>query len=88
MCVQRIQEGRIEAARLHHDLADGVIQTACQQSCPAGAILFGDLNDPHSHVAQAASDARRFRVLEELNVQPQVAYLRKVRNPLEEETDV
>ncbi|MCI0491838.1 MAG: 4Fe-4S dicluster domain-containing protein [Planctomycetes bacterium] len=88
MCVQRIQEGRIESRRLGQSLADGSIQTACQQSCPAGAILFGDLNDPESRVAQAMNDARRFRVLEELNVQPAVAYLRKVRNATKEEQGV
>ena len=86
MCVQRIQEAKIESRRLDNDLADGTIQTACQQSCPAGAIVFGDLNalgddeTPPSRVSQAVRDARRFHVLEELNVQPNVAYLRKVRN--------
>ena len=87
MCVQRIQEGKIESRRLGRQLKDGDIQTACQQTCPAEAIVFGDLNDPDSRVSQAARDARRFHVLEELNVQPQVAYLRKVRNSLPEDHD-
>ena len=46
MCVQRIEEGKIEARRLGQPLVDGEIQTACQQSCPAQAIVFGDMNDP------------------------------------------
>jgi len=79
-CVQRIQEGKIEARRRGIAVADGAIQAACQQSCPGDAIVFGDLNDPASRVAQAMRDARRFTVLEELNVRPSVGYLRKVRN--------
>ncbi len=51
-CVQRIQEAKIEARRRGQPVADGEIQTACQQSCPAQAIVFGDLNDPKSRVAQ------------------------------------
>ena len=45
MCVQRIEDGKIEARRLGQPLVDGSIQTACQQSCPAQAITFGDRND-------------------------------------------
>jgi molybdopterin-containing oxidoreductase family iron-sulfur binding subunit len=80
LCVQRIQDAKIEARRRGEQLADGVIQTACQQSCPTGAIVFGDLNDPDSRVSRAMKNPRRYRVLEELNVRPSVAYLRKVRN--------
>jgi molybdopterin-containing oxidoreductase family iron-sulfur binding subunit len=80
MCVHRIQEGKIEARRQGAPLADGEVQTACQQSCAARAIVFGDLNDPTSRVAQLSKEARAFRVLEELNVQPSVAYLKIVRH--------
>ncbi len=80
MCVQRIQDAKLEARRRGEQLADGAIQTACQQTCPAGAIMFGDLNDPESSVSKAMKNPRRYRVLEELNVRPSVAYLRKVRN--------
>lgn len=82
MCVQRIQEAKIETRRTVGGLADGAIQTACEQSCPAGAIVFGDLNDPKSRISAAVRDGRFFRVLEELNVQPAVGYLRKVRNDI------
>jgi MoCo/4Fe-4S cofactor protein with predicted Tat translocation signal len=80
-CVQRIQEQKI-AARTRGDnlIADGAIQTACQQSCPAQAIVFGDLNDPKSKVAQLAQSGRSYRVLEDLGVGPSVAYLKLVRN--------
>ncbi len=79
-CVQRIQEAKIEAKRTGETLADGAIQTACQQTCPTRAIVFGDLNDPSSRVAAAVANPRRFRVLEEINVRPSVSYLRIVRN--------
>ena len=79
-CVQRIQEAKIEAKREGRTVADGEIQPACQQSCPAQAIVFGDLNDPKSRVAQLAASRRSSRLLEELNVRPSVAYLNLVRN--------
>jgi molybdopterin-containing oxidoreductase family iron-sulfur binding subunit len=79
-CVQRIEEARAEAARQGLALQDGDIQTACQQSCPAQAIVFGNLNDARSRVAQQARGPRRYRVLEELNVRPAVSYLTLVRN--------
>jgi molybdopterin-containing oxidoreductase family iron-sulfur binding subunit len=78
-CVQRIHEARAEARRRGVPVADGDVRTACQQSCPAGAILFGDLNDPKSTVAAARRDPRHYRVLEELNVDPALGYLARVR---------
>jgi Fe-S-cluster-containing dehydrogenase component len=79
-CVQRIQEAKIEAGRLGRVLADGDIQTACQQSCPTRAIAFGNLNDERSEAARRARSSRAYKVLEELNVQPAVSYLGLVRN--------
>jgi len=79
-CVQRIQEAKIEAKREGRRLKDGEIQTACQQSCPAQAIVFGDLNDPKSRVSLLMRSKRRYRVLEETNVRPSAGYLKLVRN--------
>ncbi len=79
-CVQRIGEARAEALRQGLPMRDGDVQTACQQSCPAQAITFGNLEDPKSRVAQAARGPRGYRVLEELNVLPAVTYLTLVRN--------
>jgi Fe-S-cluster-containing dehydrogenase component len=79
-CVQRIQEAKIEARRLGQVVADGDIQTACQQSCPTKVIVFGDLNDPQSKAAQLAKSTRAYKVLDELNVQPAISYLAIVRN--------
>jgi molybdopterin-containing oxidoreductase family iron-sulfur binding subunit len=79
-CVQRIQEARIESGRQGKPTRDGEIQTACQQSCPAKAIVFGDLNDPQSRVARQAANPRGYQVLGELNIKPSVSYLTLVRN--------
>lgn len=80
MCVQRIEEGKIDARRRGEPVADGDILTACQQSCPAQAILFGDLNDADSSIAAALENPRRYGVLEEFNFRPTVSYLRVVKN--------
>jgi molybdopterin-containing oxidoreductase family iron-sulfur binding subunit len=81
-CVQRLQEAKIEARRRGEQLHDGDVQAACQQSCPARAIVFGDLNDPASQVARLRNDPRHYHVLAELNIGPSVGYLKVVRNPL------
>ncbi len=78
-CVQRIQEGKAAAKAEGRPVRDGDLRTACEQSCPAGAIVFGNANDPESRVAKLAADPLRYRVLEELNVGPAVSYLTKVR---------
>lgn len=85
MCIQRIQEGKSEARRTGRPLADGDVRTACQQSCPADAITFGDLNDPESAVARLARGPRAYAVLSELNVRPGVTYLADVVNGPERE---
>ncbi|MBK5293760.1 MAG: TAT-variant-translocated molybdopterin oxidoreductase [Acidobacteriia bacterium] len=86
-CVQRIQEARIEAGNRGAPIADGVIQTACQQSCPTHAIVFGDIHDPGSRVSQLSRQGRAYRVLEEINVRPSVNYLRLVRNRPEKKSE-
>jgi molybdopterin-containing oxidoreductase family iron-sulfur binding subunit len=83
LCVQRIQEGKLSAEREGRPLSDGDIKTACQQVCPAEAIVFGDLRDPNSRVSQLNRSARRYRVLEELGTRPNVSYLMKVKNRTE-----
>ncbi len=79
-CAQRIQEAKSEAARLGVPMADGDIKVACQQSCPTQAIVFGDMNDPESAVSKLSAKQRAYGVLTELNVQPSVSYLARVRN--------
>src|SRR5205085_710181 len=70
LCVQRIQAAKVLALQQGRAVADGDIKTACQQACPAEAIVFGDLKDPGSRVAQLRSDHRYYRVLEELGTRP------------------
>ena len=80
-CVQRIQDAKIEAKRLGMAVSDDSVQTACQQSCPAKAIVFGDINNPVSRVSRMLHEnPRAFRVLEEIDVEPSVHYLTQVRN--------
>jgi MoCo/4Fe-4S cofactor protein with predicted Tat translocation signal len=83
MCVQRIQSAKNVALQGRRELADGEILTACQQACPAQAIVFGDLKDPNSRVSQLRRSRRRYQVLDDLGTRPNVDYLKKVRNPLE-----
>ena len=83
MCIQRIQAGKLKAKIEKRPLKDGDVKVACQQTCPANAIVFGNANDPKSEVSIALKSERTYYVLEELNVQPGVGYQVKVRNPFE-----
>jgi Fe-S-cluster-containing dehydrogenase component/anaerobic selenocysteine-containing dehydrogenase len=80
-CVQRIQTGKIRAKNEYRTLRDGEVQTACQQTCPTGAIVFGDLNNRDSRVRALQRTDRRYQLLAELGVQPRTMYLAKIRNP-------
>ncbi len=82
-CVQRINHGRVEATRDGREMADGDVKTACQQVCPSEAIVFGDINDPLSDVAQLKADSRDYGLLAELGTRPRTTYLAKVTNPVE-----
>lgn len=83
-CVQRIQESKLKAKVQMRTLADGETKTACQQSCPTGAIVFGDLNDPNSEIAKLFASPRAYSALEDVKTLPNVAYMTKVRNSNEE----
>jgi MoCo/4Fe-4S cofactor protein with predicted Tat translocation signal len=84
-CVQRINERRIDAERENRKINDGAheneLQTACQQSCPAGAIIFGNINDPNSKVSKLKAQSRNYSLLGELNTRPRTTYLAEVSNP-------
>ena len=75
-CVQRIQDAQGRAQVEDRPVRDGEIQPACAQSCPAETIVFGDLEDPASRVAQLARSERAFHLLEDLGTHPSVIYLR------------
>jgi MoCo/4Fe-4S cofactor protein with predicted Tat translocation signal len=80
-CVQRISERRIDAERADTTIKEADLQTACQQSCPANAIVFGNLNDPNSQVNKWKAQPRNYSLLGELNTRPRTTYLAEVRNP-------
>jgi MoCo/4Fe-4S cofactor protein with predicted Tat translocation signal len=85
-CVQRIQEARI-ASKVSAGQTDAVkvptdaFKTACQQACPAEAIVFGDIKDENSKVAKLRKSPRGYRLLEYLNVETRIHYLARLRNP-------
>jgi len=80
-CIQRITRARIDSEKAERKIQDGDIQTACQQACPAEAIIFGDLNDPNSRVSKLKAGPRNYGLLAELNTRPRTTYLAAVRNP-------
>lgn len=79
-CVHRLQEKKLEAKLENRTLKDGDIKTACQESCPADAIVFGDMNDPESAVSRLMVNPRTYQLLEQIHTLPSVHYLTKVRN--------
>jgi molybdopterin-containing oxidoreductase family iron-sulfur binding subunit len=86
-CVQRINEARISAEKkIGPDnqevlIQDGDIVTACQQACPTGAIVFGNINDKNSRVSKLKADPRNYSLLAELNTRPRTTYIGAVLNP-------
>jgi molybdopterin-containing oxidoreductase family iron-sulfur binding subunit len=82
-CVQRLQEGKLNAKKENRPVIDGEIQTACMQACPTNAIIFGNVNDKQSQVSKIRNieqKERAFYVLEQLHVLSNVNYLAKIRN--------
>jgi molybdopterin-containing oxidoreductase family iron-sulfur binding subunit len=81
-CVQRINRASI-AARVHGDgeMKTDEVKTACQEACPTGAIVFGDLNDPDAQVAKNAQLPVNYALLRELNARPRTTYLARILNP-------
>ena len=84
-CVQRITHARIAAEEATTDQdkknATANLQTACQQSCPANAIVFGNINDPNSVVSKWKAKSRNYATLDDLNTRPRTTYLAAIRNP-------
>lgn len=75
-CVQRINKAEDLASAEARPMRDGDVAPACAESCPAGAIIFGDLQDPNSRVAKLALSRRGVVLLEDLGTEPSVIYLK------------
>jgi MoCo/4Fe-4S cofactor protein with predicted Tat translocation signal len=80
-CLQRISKVKIKAKNARRKIQDGEIRTACQETCPTDAIVFGDLNDGQSRVARLQNQPRTYEMLGELNNRPRTTYLARITNP-------
>jgi molybdopterin-containing oxidoreductase family iron-sulfur binding subunit len=85
-CVQRIRAAEIQAEKEGRRIRDGEVTTACQQACPAQAIVFGDLNDKRSLVRRSKDEPHDYGLLAELNTRPRTTYLAQLKNPNQEVT--
>ena len=80
-CLQRINAARIQSRLDGRTMKDGDVRTACEQACPAGAIVFGNIRDPSSRVSDRRRENRTYVLLEELNNRPRTTFQAKLRNP-------
>src|SRR5258708_1479087 len=80
-CVQRIREVEIRSRREQRPIKDLEIQTACQQTCPTGAIVFGDIANRSTRVSQMRQNGRIYQVLHDLGTLPRTRYLARIVNP-------
>ncbi len=80
-CIQRIERARIGARSAGRKIGPDEVVTACQQACPARAIVFGNLKDDASQVSRKHADPRVYELLHELGTRPRTVYLVKLRNP-------
>ena len=100
-CTQRIQRVKIatknawvklseaqKKADPRVSIPDGSIVTACEQACPAGVIVFGDLMDEKSRVTTLHKEKRSYEMLEELNIKARTKYLARITNPVDGKQEV
>ncbi len=80
MCIQMTQASKLKAKREGRAVKDDEFQTACSAACSSGAMIFGDVNDSESKVADLAKSDRMYHLLEHIGTKPNVFYHVKVRN--------
>ena len=85
-CLQRIRDAKEQYKVLDQPIPDGVIETACSQSCPTGAIVFGNVNDVKSRVHERSKSPRGYHVLAEVNAVPAITYQTRIRHRAPETT--
>ncbi|MGH2574584.1 MAG: molybdopterin oxidoreductase, partial [Ignavibacteria bacterium] len=83
-CIQRTMDERQKAIQQNRAIEGSNVKTACQDACPADAIVFGDVNNKENEVAKLREHDLSYLVLEELKVRPNVTYLAKLKNVFEE----
>jgi molybdopterin-containing oxidoreductase family iron-sulfur binding subunit len=83
MCIQKTQKSILDAKRDGRPVADEEFQTACSSACSNGAIVFGDINDKESEIAELKESNRMYHLLESVGTKPNVFYHVKVRNTTE-----
>ncbi len=79
-CIQRIQEGKLNAKKDSRMLLPNEVKTACQTACPTGAITFGDMNNKESNLSKKMKNPLNYIVLEEIGVKSVVNYTMKINN--------
>ena len=79
-CFHKIRGAKEQAKQDGRTLVDGDVKTACQEACPADAIVFGDMNDPESKISKSLGNERTYGLIEEVNAQPNLKFLTKIRN--------
>ena len=80
-CVQRINDARMRAQEEGRRVRDGEVEPACAQACPTEAIVFGNLNDPHSLASRLRHEPLTYGLLSDLLTKPRTTYLARIRNP-------
>lgn len=80
-CVQRIERARIETRRAGGTIDTLALQTACQQTCPTQAIVFGSIREVDSKLFQLREDPRRYDLLHDRGTRPRTVYLARIKNP-------
>jgi Fe-S-cluster-containing dehydrogenase component len=77
-CIQRIVKAKTDATSQSRKIKDGEFTTACAETCPTDAIVFGNLMDPESRVSKLLDQGRAYQTLGQLNTKPAVIYLKKI----------
>ncbi|RAP26595.1 hypothetical protein DID78_06710 [Candidatus Marinamargulisbacteria bacterium SCGC AG-343-D04] len=80
-CVQRIKAADQIANNENRDIRDGEVVTACQQACPANAIVMGNILDENSEIYRLRKRDRHYSILEQLLLKARTTYLAAVYNP-------